>query len=59
MIVYQLFSIEVLEARERELANIKIIKGSYQIGFSFEDVFSFAECQKDASYRQGYKLTLQ
>ena len=44
--------------KREELASNKNIKGKYHLKFMLKDVFGFAECQKEAAYGLGYRLTL-
>ena len=45
--------------RKDELAPNKNIKGNYHLRITLNDVFGFAEHQKNATYGLGYKLTLK
>ena len=44
--------------KQRELTNIKNIKGKYHVRIHLGDIFGFAENQEKGTYGLGYKLTL-
>ena len=46
------------DRRKQELTNNKNVKGKYHLRIMLRDVFGFAECQVEATYVLGYKLTL-
>ena len=48
-----------IEARERELTNIKRTKGNYYVRIYLKGVFGFSEHQDNCTYGLGYTLTLQ
>ena len=48
-----------IDARERELNNIKTTKGNYHVRIYLKDNFGFAERQDNCTYGLGYKLTLK
>ena len=45
--------------RKDELAQNKNVKGKNHVSTLLKDVFGFAECQENATYGLGYKLTLK
>ena len=48
-----------IEAREKELTNIKPIRRNYHVRTYLKGVFVFAEHQDNCTYCLGYKVTLQ
>ena len=44
--------------RQRELSNVKNVKGKYHLRIMLRDIFGFAEHQGKGTYGLGYKLTL-
>ena len=46
------------DKRKDELAQNKNKKGKFHLKIMLKDVFGFAECQEEAIYGLGYKLTL-
>ena len=48
-----------IDARERELNNIKTTKRNYHVRIYLKDNFGFAERQDNCTYGLGYKLTLK